>query len=73
MLHALLTLAAEEAEPSKTPYYIIGIALAGWAVVLSAVGLRSPDFPRGGGAARGVMALSVVLALGAMAAAVITS
>jgi hypothetical protein len=73
MLHTLLSLAAEEAEPSKTPYYIIGIALAGWAVVLSFVGLRSPEFPGGGGAARGVMTLSVVLAIAAMAAAVLTS
>ena len=73
MLLALLQAAAEEAEPSKTPYYIIGIALAAWAVVLSFVGLRSPEFPGSGGAARGVMTLSVVLALAAMAAAVITS
>ena len=73
MLRTLLTLAAEEAEPSKTLYYIIGIALDGWAVVLAFIGLRSPDFPRGAGAARGVMAISVVLALGAMTAAVVTA
>jgi hypothetical protein len=74
MLHALLVLAqAEEAEPSKTIYYIAGGALAIWAVVLSFVGLRSPSFPGGGGAARGVMALSAVLAVAAMATAVITA
>ena len=73
MLRTLLLLAAEEAEPSKTLYYAIGIALAAWAVVLSFVGLRSPEFPGGGGVARGVMALSVVLALGAMTAAVVTA
>ena len=73
MLATLLTLAAEAAEPSKTAYYIIGIALAAWAVVLAFIGLRSPEFPRGPGAARGVMTLSVLLALGAMTAAVVTA
>jgi hypothetical protein len=74
MLHALLVLAqAEEAEPSKTIYYIAGGALALWAVVLSFVGLRSPEFPGGSRAARGVMALSAVLAVAAMATAVITA
>ena len=75
MLHAALLLLAqaEEAEPSKTIYYIAGGALAVWALVVSFVGLRSPSFPGGGGAARGVMALSVVLALFAMVTAVITA
>ena len=73
MLHALLVLAAEEAQPSKTIYYVAGVALAVWAVVLSFVGLRMADFPRGAGTARGVMALSAVLAVAAMATAVITA
>jgi hypothetical protein len=74
MLHALLVLAqAEAAEPSKTIYYIAGGALALWAVVLSFVGLRSPEFPGDSRAARGVMALSAVLAAAAMATAVITA
>jgi hypothetical protein len=75
MLHALvLVLAqAEEAEPSKTIYYIAGGALALWAVVVSFLGLRSAEFPKTGGAARGVMALSAVLAVAAMATAVITA
>ena len=61
MLHALVTLAAEtaeHAEPSKTAFYIAGGALAGWAVVLSVIGLRQPAFPANQGAARGVMAIS---------------
>jgi hypothetical protein len=74
MLHALLVLAqAEEPEPLKTIYYIAGGALALWAVVVSFLGLRSAEFPRNGGAARGVMAISAVLALAAMATAVITA
>jgi hypothetical protein len=74
MLHALFVLAQEaEPEPSKTIYYIAGSALAIWAVVVSFIGLRSAEFPRNGGAARGVMALSAVLALAAMATAVITA
>jgi hypothetical protein len=74
MLPALLVLAAEQAaEHSKTIYYIAGGALAVWAVILSFVGLRSAEFPRNAGAARGVMTLSVVLALAAMTTAVITA
>ena len=73
MVHALLILAAEESEPSKVPFYLCGGALAAWAVILGALGLRSPDFPGSGGAARGIMALSAVLMLAAMATAVITS
>ncbi|HMI69075.1 MAG TPA: hypothetical protein VK510_03705 [Solirubrobacteraceae bacterium] len=46
MVHALLVLAAEEAEPSKTAFYICGGLFAAWAVVLGFVGLRSPTTPR---------------------------
>ena len=73
MVHALLVLAAEEAEPSKTGFYVVGGALAAWAVLLGFVGLRSPEFPGSEGTARGVMAISAVLVVGAMTAAVLTS
>jgi len=73
MVHALLLAAAEEAEPSKTAFYIAGGLLACWAVVLAAIGLSRPEFPRTGGAARGVMALSAVLMVCTMATAVITA
>jgi len=72
-MNALLVAAAEQAEPSKTGFYIAGIALAGWAVILSAFGLSKPDFPGGAAAARGVMVISVVLVAAAMVAAVATS
>ena len=75
MLHALITFAAEEgAEPSKTFFYVCGGALAVWAVVVSAIGIRAHDsFPGSESAARGVMTISVVLVVLAMASAVITS
>jgi hypothetical protein len=73
MVHALLVFAAEEAEPSKTAFYVCGGLLASWAVVLGVLGLRSPEFPGGASAARGVMAISSVLVVATMAAAVITA
>ena len=75
MLSALITFAAEEgAEPSKTLFYICGGALAVWAVVVSAIGIRAHEtFPPTKSAARGVMTISVVLVVLAMASAVITA
>jgi hypothetical protein len=73
MVHALLVLAAEEAEHSKTAFYLSGGLLAAWAVALGFIGLRSPDFPGSATAARGVMAISAVLMLAAMATAVLTA
>ena len=76
MLHAFLLLAAEtagHAEPSKTPFYIAGCALALWALVLSAMGIRSPDFPGGATGARGVMGISAVLVVAAMVTSIITA
>jgi hypothetical protein len=73
MVHALLVLAAEKAEHSKTAFYLAGALLAAWAVALGFIGLRSPDFPGSATAARGVMAISAVLMLAAMATAVLTA
>ncbi|MBI5105956.1 MAG: hypothetical protein HZB46_13430 [Solirubrobacterales bacterium] len=75
MLHALLVLAAEtaeESEPDKTLFYVLGGGLAVFAVLLAAVGLTKADFPSTDGQARGVMGLTALLVVGAMAAAVIT-
>lgn len=74
-MHALiaLILAAEEhAEPSKTAFYICGGLLTLWAVVLSGIGMSSASFPATVAAKRGVIALTSVLMVGAMATAVIT-
>ena len=73
MVHALLVMAAEEAEPSKTAFYLCGGALAVWAVALGFIGLRSPEFPGSERGARGVMTISAVLVVATMAAAVITA
>jgi hypothetical protein len=73
MVHALLVFAAEEAEPSKTAFYLCGGLLAGWAVVLGMLGLRSPDFPGGLSGQRGVITISVVLVVATMVTAVVTA
>jgi hypothetical protein len=73
MLHSLV-IAAAEAEHSKTAFYICGCLLALWAVVVSAIGIsRHDEFPSSDGAVRGVMGISVVLVVAAMATAVITA
>jgi hypothetical protein len=75
MLHhiATLVLAVDEHEPSKTPFYIAGSVLALWAVTLGFIGLRSETFPATQGAARGVMGISFLLVVVALAMALITS
>jgi hypothetical protein len=75
MLHALLTFAAEEAGgTSHVPFYIAGGAAALWAVLVSLMGIRrNADWPSSDGAARGVMGISLVLVVAAMATAVITA
>jgi hypothetical protein len=73
MLQGFFLLAAEEAEPSKVPFFIAGGAFAVWAIVLFAVGMRSRSFPGGQTAERGVIAVSVILMAAAMATAVITA
>jgi hypothetical protein len=71
VLSAVLTFAAEEG--SKTPYYIAGAALAAFAVIISAIGIRGHDtFPGSAGAMRAVMALAVLLVAATMASAVLT-
>jgi hypothetical protein len=71
---ALFALAAEtvEEEASKTPFYIAGGVAAGWAVLVSFLGITRENFPATKGAARGVMAISAVVVVAAMAAAVAT-
>jgi len=60
-------------EPSKVPFYIAGGILVIWALALAAVGLTRPSFPGSERGARGVMAVSFVLMIFAMAMAVVTS
>jgi hypothetical protein len=76
-MHALIALitAAESGaeESSKTAFYICGGLLAAWAVVLSLIGMSSQTFPATVGAKRGVIALTLVFVVAAMATAVITA
>ena len=47
--------------PSKTPFYLAGGLLAGWAVLLGAFGFTHPDFPGSAVASRLVMLTSAAL------------
>lgn len=67
------TLLLAASEPSKAPFYIAGGVLALWAVVLAAIGLRQPSFPGGAAGQRGVIAISLVLVVIAIGAAILTS
>jgi hypothetical protein len=62
--------AAEEAEKSELPFFIMGGLFATFAVVVSVFGFKNPDFPDNAGAARGVMTVGVVLMLAAISSAV---
>ena len=75
MVHhiAALVLAVDDHEPSKTPFYICGGILALWAVLLGFLGLRSERFPGGTSGQRSVMAVSALLVVVALAAALITA
>lgn len=74
MLQAIVTFAAEEAHhQSHTAFYLAGGALALWAVIVSFIGIRRHEnWPSSESAARGVMGISAVLVVLAMATAVIT-
>ena len=65
---------AEEAEPSKAPFYILAGLLVLFAAVLSAVGTaRHETWPPTRGAQRAVMLVGVLLVAGTMLTAVITA
>jgi len=69
LLATTILAAAEHAaqpEKSELPFFLIGGSLAAFAIVISVVGFKQPDFPANASAARGVMALSVTLVLATM-------
>lgn len=70
-MSSLLLLAADTT--SKVPFYILGAALALWAVILAGIGLSRPSFPGGAQGQRGVIALTAVLVVLAIGAAILTS
>jgi hypothetical protein len=71
---ALLQFAAEEAEPSKTPFYILASVLVAFAVLLAGVGTaRHETFPPSRGVASLLMLVCAGLVAGTMVCAVITA
>jgi hypothetical protein len=70
MLSPLLVTAAET---SKTPFFIIGGALAVYAVILATIGINRPGFPFNARGERGVITVTAVLVILAIAAAILTS
>jgi hypothetical protein len=72
VLHAVLTLAAEKAEPNKTAFYICGGALVIWALAVATVGIRNERFAEAKRTGRTVIAISALLMLATMASAVLT-
>jgi nitric oxide reductase large subunit len=78
VLHAFIVFAAETLEEteehSHTAFYVAGGVLALWAVLVSFVGIRGHEnWPSSDGAARGIMGISAVLVVAAMATAVLTA
>ena len=67
-MSATLVLAA-----SHAPFYVAGGLLAAWAVVVSALGISRPEFPAARGAQAAVLAISVLLVLGATSTAVLVA
>ena len=70
-MQALITLAAEE--PNKTPFYICGILLVGWALVVATTGIRNERFASEPRVGRAVMAVSALLVAATMTTAVVTA
>jgi hypothetical protein len=75
-VHALITVfaATEGHESSKAFFYIAGAVLAIFAVVISLVGIsRIDSVPSSKGQTRGVIGLTALLVVLAMAGAIVTS
>ncbi len=62
--------AGEEEHKSEAPFFFIGGALTAFAIAISVIGMKKPDFPSSAGAARGVMTLGLTLTLATMASIV---
>lgn len=56
---------------SKVPFYVVGGCFAAWAVVVAFLGFSRPDFPGGTATTRLVMAVSALLAVGAITTAIL--
>jgi hypothetical protein len=69
----VLQLILAASEPSKVPFYFAGGVLALWAVVLASLGLTRPSFPYNERGQRGVIAITFVLVVIAIGAAIAVS
>jgi hypothetical protein len=58
--------ATEEHHKSELPFFLAGSLLVAFAIIISVVGFKKPEFPANEQAARGVMALSIALVAGAL-------
>ena len=65
--------AAEEHHRSEAPFFIVGGLLATFAIVISIIGFKKPDFPGDATAARGVMALGITLVVATMISVIYVS
>ena len=61
---------AEEHHKSETPFFVAGAILVVFAIAISVVGFKKPDFTGTAGAARGIMALSATLGAATLFSAV---
>jgi hypothetical protein len=74
VLHSILVFAQEEAEePSKVPFYVAGILLVVWALIVATLGIRNERFASEKRVGRTVMAVSAVLVVATMTMAVVTA
>lgn len=51
-------------------FYALGLTFAAWAVAITAVGLKNPDFPRSAATQRLVVGISVLLAAATLASVI---
>lgn len=58
--------------PSKVPFYVAGVLLVAWAVLLAVTGITHPDFPGSRSRGRLVMLTSAALVLTTITTAVVT-
>jgi hypothetical protein len=71
---ATLLLAAEEAEPSKTAFYVLAACLVVYALGVAAIGVaRHETFPPSRGAATALILVCMGLVAGTMVSAVLTA
>ncbi len=75
MIDAFVMLAAEAAgeHSSKTAFYVAGGVLAGWAVLLSVLGLGRADWPQTPGPAKAVIGVSALLVVATVATSIGTA